>query len=124
MKALLRLTAFAAMMTITHSAMAQEELAASPLYGGAWFTGPAQAYVRLGIGAEFGDLDNDGKDDLVVASHQTDFGGNDLGSVYVRFGDTRANLVPTQNQNMSNSAYYDIRFDGDPAAGNTTRMLS
>jgi opacity protein-like surface antigen len=52
MKFLLGVAAFSAMGMIAQNAMAQEELNASPLYGGAWFTGATNAYVRLGIGVD------------------------------------------------------------------------
>jgi len=52
MKLLLGVAAFAAMGMFAQSAMAQQELNASPLYGGAWFTGAPKAYVRLGVGSD------------------------------------------------------------------------
>ena len=52
MKLLLGVTAFAAMGMFAQSAMAQQELNASPLYDGAWFTGATKAYVRLGVGTD------------------------------------------------------------------------
>ena len=52
MKLLLGVAAFAAMGMFAQSAMAQQELNASPLYGGAWLTGAPKAYVRLGVGSD------------------------------------------------------------------------
>ena len=51
MKAFIRSVAFAALAASANTAMAQQQPVASPLYGAAWFTGPAQAYLRLGIGS-------------------------------------------------------------------------
>lgn len=51
MKKYLRKMAVVAVAMSASPAMSQQEPAPSPLYGGAWFTGPAKAYLRLGIGA-------------------------------------------------------------------------
>lgn len=60
MKIMSGISAFVAMFAIAQSATAQQEASASPLYGGAWLTGPANAYVRLGIGADRSGI-NDGQ---------------------------------------------------------------
>lgn len=53
-----RYIACTAMIALASTAAAQEEPVASPLYGGAWLTGPANAYLRLGIGADKLDTSN------------------------------------------------------------------
>ncbi|MBQ0805338.1 MAG: porin family protein [Sulfitobacter sp.] len=52
MKLSLGVVAFVAMVTVAQTATAQQELKASPLYGGAWLTGPTNAYLRLGVGVD------------------------------------------------------------------------
>ena len=59
MKLYLRCVVSMTMLALAGTASAQEEPAASPLYGGAWFTGPANAYLRLGIGADMLDTGNE-----------------------------------------------------------------
>ena len=58
MKVYFRYLAYMVMVALANTTAAQEQPIASPLYGGAWFTGPANAYLRLGIGADKLDTSN------------------------------------------------------------------
>jgi len=76
----------------------------------------------LGGSVAFGDFDGDGKADLAMGAIQADFNGTDSGSVYVKFGDTQANLTLDQNKTLDATTNYDIRYDGDLGGGSTPEL--
>ncbi|OVE78075.1 hypothetical protein BVX98_01285 [bacterium F11] len=74
---------------------------------------------QLGFDIDFGDFDGDGKADLAMGAPRVDSAGNGAGSVYIKFGDTRANLTTEKIKLLSYATNYDTRFDGDMASGDT-----
>ena len=54
---------------------------------------------RFGIWVDGGDFDHDGKDDLGMGAHWTDYNGaTNAGSLYVKFGAAKADFASTQNR--------------------------
>ncbi len=84
-------------------------------------------FFAEGIGDELGkgnltvgDLDNDGKNDLVVAASQADRNSRSgSGSVYVIYNTILDDYTGTANSLNLSSATYNVRFDG-PVAGSTS----
>lgn len=62
----------------------------------------------MGYSLAVGDVNNDGKDDLLISAYYDDYGGTDRGTVYVVFGSTGI----TTGAQLLQTIGFDIRYQG------------
>lgn len=70
---------------------------------------------QIGYQGDFitGDINDDGKNDLLISSYKADYGGTNSGSVYIILSSIIDDYTDTGNNlSLSTSTNYNIRYDG------------
>lgn len=108
----LRLTNIAVEANATTILDPTYSLATSSYYNSKYYGENGATFSYSGL-SQFGDLNNNGKPDIVIGSGTADNGGTNTGSVYVIFDTLLDDYTGTGNDiDMADSNSYSLRFDG------------